>query len=216
MKIVLGALCAWALAAGAQAAVILSPAAVTIDSGGPGTGSAENVINRTGLLTPFVSGVDDFDAYMASNPRHGRTAFGQEWFSQDGSETASLTFDLGQTYFVEGLAWWNDETAGSGRVDVVIFGMTVASFDPANHVQLALSYVADVAKFAPVATRYVTIVMKDCPQPALDNPPPQRCAVGEAAFAVTAVPEPATWAAMIGGFALIGGALRRRARTVRA
>ena len=29
-------------------------------------------------------------------------------------------------------------------------------------------------------------------------------------FSVTAVPEPATWAMMIGGFALIGGAMRQR------
>jgi hypothetical protein len=29
-----------------------------------------------------------------------------------------------------------------------------------------------------------------------------------------AVPEPATWAMMIGGFGLVGGALRRRARAV--
>lgn len=33
---------------------------------------------------------------------------------------------------------------------------------------------------------------------------------------ITAVPEPATWATMIGGFGLIGGALRRRGATIAA
>ena len=33
--------------------------------------------------------------------------------------------------------------------------------------------------------------------------------------ATAAVPEPASWAMMVGGFGLVGGALRRRARTVR-
>jgi hypothetical protein len=35
-------------------------------------------------------------------------------------------------------------------------------------------------------------------------------ATGSATFNITAVPEPATWALMIGGFGLIGGAARRR------
>ncbi|HEU4968186.1 PEPxxWA-CTERM sorting domain-containing protein, partial [Sphingomonas sp.] len=36
--------------------------------------------------------------------------------------------------------------------------------------------------------------------------------LGAFAGAIPSVPEPATWAMMIAGFGLIGGALRRRAR----
>ena len=38
---------------------------------------------------------------------------------------------------------------------------------------------------------------------------------GTLAFAATAVPEPATWAMMMGGFGLVGGAMRRRKAQVR-
>ena len=38
---------------------------------------------------------------------------------------------------------------------------------------------------------------------------------GTLAFAVSAIPEPATWAMMIGGFGMVGGAMRRRKAQVR-
>ena len=38
---------------------------------------------------------------------------------------------------------------------------------------------------------------------------------GTLAFAVSAIPEPATWAMMIGGFGIVGGAMRRRKAQVR-
>lgn len=205
-----GVTAAVALASSAHAATILSPVSATIDAGGPGVGSIDDVINQNGLLTPFNSGIDDFDAYLSATPLHDRAAPGQEWFSADGHSSATITFDLGQYFRVDGLAWWNDEAAGAGEIEVVILGNTVASFVPNNHFQLAMNYAADVAKFAPVVTRYVAVRMKDCPQPETNNPPPHRCGVGEAAFSVTTVPEPSTWAMMIGGFCLIGAVVRRR------
>jgi hypothetical protein len=46
---------------------------------------------------------------------------------------------------------------------------------------------------------------------ASDDAAPAAAAAAIAAPNVTAVPEPATWAMMLGGFALAGAALRRRA-----
>ena len=45
--------------------------------------SIKNTINQSGLSLKYVSGVTDFDSYLASKPQHTSNANGNEWFSQD-------------------------------------------------------------------------------------------------------------------------------------
>lgn len=47
----------------------------------------ENTIDQSGLSLPFISGVTDFDSYLASKPMHTSNANGNEWFSQDFSKS---------------------------------------------------------------------------------------------------------------------------------
>ena len=48
--------------------------------------SIENTIDQSGLSLKYVSGVTDFDSYLASKPKHTSNANGNEWFSQDFSK----------------------------------------------------------------------------------------------------------------------------------
>jgi hypothetical protein len=46
--------------------------------------SIGNTIDQSGLSLPsFISGLTDFDSYLASKPTHTSNANGNEWFSQD-------------------------------------------------------------------------------------------------------------------------------------
>ena len=63
----------------------------------------------------------------------------------------------------------------------------------------------------------VSIPAPDLPEPRFKTSPPANCGPtgfpgGGALLSMAAVPEPATWAQMIAGFALAGTALRRRRR----
>lgn len=57
---------------GAHSAVIVSPVSTTASSTHAQFPiySVNNTINHSGLLTPFISGVTDFDANLAGDPRH--------------------------------------------------------------------------------------------------------------------------------------------------
>lgn len=50
--------------------------------------SIKNTINQAGLSRKYVSGVTDFDSYLAKKPQHTSNADGNEWFSQDFSKAS--------------------------------------------------------------------------------------------------------------------------------
>jgi hypothetical protein len=196
----------------ADAGVIFSPTSGIINSGGPGFGTLTETINQAGLLSNFVSGVTDFDTYLATNPLHTLVFAGNEWFSNSGTTSASVTYDLGSLTNIDRLALWNEESSGIGTLDLF------HSSDGINFAPLALglkptdnplaNYPADVFSFASVNTRYIRFDMSDCPQPNPASFP--SCAIGEVAFRKANVPEPASVLGLLAIGALGAGAALKR------
>jgi hypothetical protein len=198
----------------AQAQQIVSATSGTINSGGPGFGSLTDTINQSGLSTGYVSGVTDFNSYIAGNPTHTVVFNGNEWFSNQGSNSASVTYDLGSAMGIDALALWNEEASGIGTLnlfsslDGVLF-TSLGSFNPTNN-PLDANYLAQVFNFGAVDTRYFRFDMSECPQQPTTF---DACAIGEVAFrtaSVSGVPEPSSWAMMLVGFGAIGYSMRRR------
>jgi hypothetical protein len=202
----------------AHANVIMSAVGATINGGGPGFGSISNTYDQSGLSSSFTSGTTDFDLYLATNPTHTLVYAGNEWFSNSGSSTASVTYDLGANYLVEALALWNEEASGISTLD--LFGSTDGSnfsaislgLNPADNPS-GFDYSAEVFSFAQVDTRYIRFDMSGCPQ---EPSTFSACAIGEVAFSIAsatgnAVPEPGTLALFGLGLAGLGMQKRRKA-----
>lgn len=204
----------------AAAQTIIGAQSAVIDSGGPGDGNIADTHNGNGLATPFVSGVTDFDAYLAGDPQHTVLFFGFEWFSNFGTTSAVVTYDLGSIASVDRLALWNDEFSGIGLLNLLastdgISFTSLGNFVPTDNPPGGDSYSADVFAFAATSARYLRFDMSNCPQPNGNNY--TSCSIGEVAFRTApaggVVPEPGTWAMLIVGVGGVGNALRRRPRT---
>lgn len=170
--------------ASAAAGSIFSATGATINSGGPGFGSINDTFNHNGLLTGYTSEVTNFNAYMATNPLHTFLFSGYEWFSNVGTSSAVVTYDLGSVRSFDRVALWNEESSGIGLLNVL------TSLDDVTYTSLATAlsptdnppgnYPADVFSLAATA-RYVRFDMSGCPQP-ITSSPFAACAIGEVAF----------------------------------
>lgn len=195
----------------ANAGLIVSATGAVINSGGPGFGSILDTINQNGLSTGYVSGVTDFDSYIASNPSHTIAFGGYEWFGNSSETASSVTYDLGSLTSINALALWNEETEGIPLLDLYV------SSDNVNFNALSLGltpvdnpladYLPEVFSFSDVNTRYVRFDMSSCTHN------DWACAIGEVAFRTaepadsTSVPEPSTLA--IFALGIMGLASRR-------
>lgn len=197
---------------------IVAPVAATINSGGPGDGSINDTFNQNGLLTTYTSGVTNFDTYIAGNPQHDFVFSGHEWFSNNGTTSASVTYDMGALMGLDEVALWNEDISGIGILDIygstdnLIFGL-IASYSPLDS-PVNQNYGPQVHPLntALGAIQYLRFDMSNCPQP--DSLTYPACAIGEVAFrtsdaAVPGVPEPSSWALMLLGFGAIGFSIRR-------
>lgn len=195
-------------AAAAQAGPIIGAVGGVINSGGPGSGTLTETFNQAGLSVAYVSGVTDFDAYLALNPTHTVVFSGYEWFGNSGTSSASVTYDLGAVKSVARLALWNEESSGIGRLDLswstdnVNFFALASGLLPTDH---PLSdYGADVFSFASTSARYIRFDMSACPQPIVGSY--NACAIGEVAFdnaSTTSVPDPGSSVLLL-GMGLVG------------
>ena len=216
---ILAAIICAALTSGsaADAGAILSPVAVISNTGGSSGSGFEitNTIDQSGLSTGFVSGVTDFDTYLATNPLHSFQT--GEWFSQIGPLRAVIVYDLGQSFLVTRMALWNEEAAGilSTTVDIsddvtFVSFSNAGTFAPLSN-QVNVDYPAEVFNLAPSVGRFVRMDVSGFAGGSFVS-------MGEIAFEVSSlpptpdvVPEPATFAIFgLMGLAAIGAARRRR------
>ena len=142
IKSILLAAATLVLSTSVNAAVILSPTAIINNNFGeyaPST-SQENMINQSGLSTGFISGVTDFDTYIAGNPTANCNNCAPQYFGVDGAYSGVIDFDLGGIFSVNQLALGNNDARGitsfeiftsdsasfTGAVSVGVFSSTVS------------------------------------------------------------------------------------------
>ncbi|TVT59882.1 MAG: discoidin domain-containing protein [Sedimenticola thiotaurini] len=198
-----------------NAGAILSATSGTINSGGPGFGTLTETFDQSGLSVGYTSGVTDFDAYIALGPTHTDTFGGFEWFSNSGTSSASVTYDLGGIFSIDALALWNEESSGIGSLDLltstdgVTFTSLVSGLLPTDH--FAGAYSADVFNFSAVNAQYIQFDMSGCPQPNVGSF--SACSIGEVAFreaGAAQVPVPGTIVLLGLGIAGLGSIRRKR------
>lgn len=190
----------------AQAGVIRSAQSGTASSTFSGCCDIARTLDRSGLITPFNSGVDDFDVYLSGNPQHVLN-FPEEWFSAN-ARTATVTYDMGALYNIGRMAFWNEDAEGVlsmnvfGSSDGINFVQLLAGVVPTDHPIAA--YGADVFSWGAQDLRYFRLDLT-C----------DWCAIGEVAFDTSdagRVPEPGVLG--LAAVALLGSAAARRRRSV--
>jgi len=178
-----------------QASVITSPTAATASSTFIAAGfdfDIGNTIDHSGLSANFISGVTDFDAYLAGSPMHTELADLNEWFSAEGVTRASIIYDLGSAQTVDRLALWNEEFSGfgTGSIFYSLDGQTFLSLTSISPVDSPadLPYGAQVFGWGTVSARYFRFDVSGCPQ--ASGSPRLLCGIGEVAFSVQQEPTP--------------------------
>jgi len=204
-----------------QAGVIVSAQSADILDGGLGRGSIQSTFNSYGLIDDYVSGETDFDAYIASNPLHvwnfslldaGFTYY-HEWFGNNGTTSATVSYDLGSVQQTLGMALWNEDGNGIGELNILgstdgqTWTLLGSQLKPTDN-PTEQDYRADVYAWGMTSARYIKLEMSKCP--ASDTW--ASCSIGEVAFNVSAVPEMSTLTSFGLGLVLLGLATSRRQR----
>lgn len=198
----------------AVASVVYAPVAGTASSTTPGYG-IEHSFDQSGLSINYVSGVTDFDSYIASNPYHSYLA-ANDWFSSGSNwyQNATIEFDLGSVKSVDGFALWNEENAGIRQANVSISSdgvnfTSLMTVNPLWNNWTVTQYLPETFGFTAVDARYFRMELISCPP---NSGVGWYCSMGEIAFSVSAVPvPPAVWLFGSGLLGLVGIA-RREAR----
>lgn len=220
-KLAIAAALSAAALSSAQAGVVVSAQSAQVLTSGPGVGAITSTFDQYGLITDYTSGVTDFDTYIASNPLHvwdfsvvdAGTTYYYEWFSNFGTSTATISYDLGETRFTQGMALWNEDGNGIGKLNILgsVDGITWtalgSNLSPTNNAE-GVDYSANVFTWDAIATRYIKLEASQCPASGTWV----GCSVGEVAFNVTDVPEPSSVAMAGLGLAVVGAVAARRRR----
>ena len=206
------------------AGVIIQPVAASTDMG-TSVGSPHNVINQSGLLVGYTSGVTDFDDYYFSTPEHNSDDNNAIWASGSPFLPGNFDFDLGGMVLIESMIIWNCDNQRA------VYGFNLLADDnPAFSSPTVLgSFLVDndgpgdrmaphPLPFAPALASYVRIeiISNNGPDPlnvqmmeiiSNNGPDPLNVQMGEVAF--EQVPEP-TLLALLGFGGLVS--LRRARR----
>lgn len=159
LGLVLGLLAAFVLEAGASA--ILAPASVAVAAIDPFGRTAIHLIDQTGLSSGYISGVTDFDAYVAATTA---TYSNAEMLGGSGGPPYSFTFDFGGAVTIDRIAIWNV----SGEASLYEFTLetsVVSDFSVSQTTDVfqmsifggAITIDADVFVFAPTIARFARI-----------------------------------------------------------
>ncbi|MCH9665212.1 MAG: VPLPA-CTERM sorting domain-containing protein [Gammaproteobacteria bacterium] len=112
MKYLTIAVTALGLSTGAvSAASILQAVDATSSVGSFPTGGdydIDRTIDQSTLSTGYTSGITDFDSYVPSTTHTGAGGASEIWYAPSGVTTATITFDLGGSYLLDGFALWAD------------------------------------------------------------------------------------------------------------
>jgi hypothetical protein len=202
--------CLASLAAGlgqvGKAGVILDPAAGSTNMGTfNGAHVPVNAINQSGLSTGYTSLVTDFDTYIASNPTHN--TINNDWISASGTIIGNFDFDLGAAFTIQSMALWDiGGNNGSNLIGFQLLADTTSAFSnptdlgsfTANpNTGLLTAGLPEVFTFAPTSAEFVRMVITS-------NNGAAQTGFGEAAFDVSAAPEPASATMLLFGCGLIG------------
>lgn len=201
----------------ADAGLIIAPVSVSTNMGrfgNVGNGyRIDNIINGSGLSSPFVSGVTDFSTYIASNPTHLGSVAANVWASQTGTNTGHVDFDLGGQKTIAAFALWN---AAQNSISRVATFNLLASADATftNTINLGSfatntsgfsgAVQAQVFTFSATDAAFVRMQITSTAAPGGNNV----ASMGEVAF--SAVPEPSS--AMLVGSGILLALVRRRTR----
>lgn len=198
-----------------QASIIISPVAATASSEFSADFDIGNTIDQSGLSAGFLSGVTNFDAYLAGNPTHTLAALDNEWFTIEGVTSATVNYDLGDVYLIDRLALWNEEFSGVGLLGISIsldninYTTVASGIMPVDSSPDGLDYGAQIFDFGLSSARYIQFDVSGCPQP--DGSPRLFCGIGEVAFS-SAVPVPAAlWLFGSGLLGLVSIVKRKKA-----
>lgn len=217
MKTLATAICLSAtMAVAAHSGTIVAAVSASATSTNSPSFDIGNTIDQSGLDTTYISGVTDFDTYIGLDPIHTTLASNNEWFTEFGVDSATLTFDLGSSLKLGRIALWNEEFSGfgTGRVSTSTDGTTYSFLGTINPVDSPsdLDYGAQIFSLGMTEARYVELAVSGCPQP--DGSPQILCGLGEIAFEslpMAPIPIPGALPLMLGGLGALGFAARRRA-----
>lgn len=88
-----------------------------------------HTIDQSTLSTPYTSGVTDFDSYVGSTAHLGAGGASEIWYSPEGAITATIVFDLGGSYALDGFALWADwQGVGQGVNEFRLSASSESSF----------------------------------------------------------------------------------------
>jgi len=146
----------------ASAGVVISPGSV---SGNGGTFPASHIIDQSGLSAHYVSGVTDFDSFVASTTsNYGLLPNLGELGDTAGPTTGRWIFNLGSVHLIDEVAIWNQ--AGSASLDSFrLVASTVSDFSISSVLgtytmsQFGGCYPcnADVFSFAETSAQYIRL-----------------------------------------------------------
>lgn len=211
--IIVGALTS--TAASAVTVMVQADGAVIL-AGGVGSGSIVDTYNQSGLSVGYVSGITPTSPYLGI-ASHTQIFSGFEWFGDFGTTAATVSYHVTlprRVKYINSFELWNEESSGIGLFDLwwgsfagdtntLLLGGVSPTDNP-----LGPDYFANAYSIKPTSGGWYTLVASRCPQADPGSYP--SCAIGEVAFNGPTVPEPASWALMIAGFAMVGGAMRYR------
>jgi hypothetical protein len=200
--------------------VILSPVAISDNSMGEVGASTPvgNMINQSGLVKTFSSGVSGFDRYFDFNPVPFTSAtFTNNWQSQVDFTlplTGHVDFDLGGTYAIDRLALWN-VSLENVRVQLATAPTgpwtEVGAYALVNHIPF-LSYSADVLDLGGLFDASHVRIEVDSAHKFAASDTFTYAIVGEVAVSAVPVPEPGATLMWQSGVTCLALLSRMRAR----